>query len=84
VNLPAGRFTSNARGIRACEKPSEKVGFSAWSRALCTDIGTDQVFGRKSQVSGFGEGYVFKVIAAINATRRDTFPEPPSCLVSLH
>jgi hypothetical protein len=34
----------------------------------------DQVFGRKSQVSGLVDGYVVKVIAAINATRRDTFP----------
>jgi hypothetical protein len=44
----------------------------------------DQVFGRKAQVSRLVDGYVVKVIAATNATRRDTFPESPSCLVSLH
>jgi hypothetical protein len=34
----------------------------------------DRVFGRKSQVPGLVDGYVVNVIAAINATRRDTFP----------
>jgi hypothetical protein len=43
----------------------------------------DQDFGRKSQVSGLIDGYVVKVIAAINATDATPFLEPPSCLVSL-
>jgi hypothetical protein len=44
----------------------------------------DQVFGRKSQVAGLADGYVVKVIAAINATDATPFLESPSCLVSLH
>jgi hypothetical protein len=44
----------------------------------------DQFFGLKSQVSGFGDGYVLNVIAAINATDATPFLESPSCLVSLH